>query len=399
MKRTGKKTAHPGVRRVGKNSFHVRVLAKCPRTGKRFEKERRVADVSLREALDVQHELKLELEASIADAANSGGVVPVSRRGRLAEDMTFVDYAKIWFVHIEKSGRKRPHVVDNDINRVETLILPLLGHLYIGDIGKPELSSWMERLSDLKKANGKPYARETLASAWRLLSTMLRDCELLIGVKNTAPDHMRFRVKSNVVGARDVLTRDELWALLKATDTESPDIRAMIWLAATTGMRFGELSALTWDDVDFDNRLIHVTRSQVDGNVFPTKTKTNRTVPLFDVMESVLVEHRRWLAKQRFRREDGLIFPSRTGGYRDSSVTRGPLLRCAKKAGLTKRVTNQCLRRTANNLIRQSAGEIAARAITGHATQAMTEHYSDVTIAEKLEAGNVAFGLEERHAS
>jgi len=61
-------------------------------------------------------------------------------------------------------------------------------------------------------------------------------------------------------------------------------------------------------------------------------------------------------------------------------------------------VTNQCLRRTANNLIRQSAGEIAARAITGHATQAMTEHYSEVTIAEKLEAGSVAFGplLEAR---
>ncbi|MCP4500378.1 MAG: tyrosine-type recombinase/integrase, partial [Deltaproteobacteria bacterium] len=150
-------------------------------------------------------------------------------------------------------------------------------------------------------------------------------------------------------------------------------------------------SALTWDDIDIESQLVQIKKSQVDGLVFPTKTKTNRTVPLFDIMIDILHEHRRWL-KQRFGFEDGLVFPSRFGGYRDSSVTRTPLLRCARKAGLNKRVTNQCLRRTANNLIRQSAGEIAARAITGHATQAMTEHYSEVTMAEKLEAGAIAFG-------
>ncbi|MCP4500374.1 MAG: hypothetical protein GY822_10485, partial [Deltaproteobacteria bacterium] len=198
MKRTGKKTAYPGVLRNGKNCFQVRATAKCPRTGKRYEKERRLTDVSLREALDVQNELKLQLNASIEDAANSDGVMPVSRRGRLAEDMTLLDYTKVWFVHVEKSGRKRPHVIDNDVNRAETLILPLLGHLYIEDIGKPELSTWMERIADLKKANGKPYAREMLSSGWRLLSTMLRDAELVIGVRNTSPDHMRFRVKNNI---------------------------------------------------------------------------------------------------------------------------------------------------------------------------------------------------------
>jgi len=73
-------------------------------------------------------------------------------------------------------------------------------------------------------------------------------------------------------------------------------------------------------------------------------------------------------------------------------MLRRPLIRCGEKAGLTKHVTPQTLRRTVNNLIRQAAGEIAARAITGHATQAMTEHYSDVTAAEKHRAGRAAFG-------
>src|SRR5690606_19443809 len=118
-------------------------------------------------------------------------------------------------------------------------------------------------------------------------------------------------------------------------------------------------------------------RSQVDGKVFPTKTSTHRTVPLHPTVATILKEHRAWLAA---RYKGALVFPSRVGTYRNSSVLRKPLQRCAAKAGIDKRVSNQALRRTVNNLIRQSAGEIAARAITGHATQAMTEHYSDVTV-------------------
>lgn len=50
------------------------------------------------------------------------------------------------------------------------------------------------------------------------------------------------------------------------------------------------------------------------------------------------------------------------------------------------------MRRTFNNLVRQAAGDIAARAMVGHATAQMTEHYSDVTVQEKREAQQAAFG-------
>lgn len=350
--------------------------------------------MSIAEALDVQEQLRRQLLAKFDDdvVVNDDGLGPVPQQGRLADDMPLMDYAKLWFVHVDKTGRKRPHVVDADLHRAERLILPQLGHLYIGDIGKPELSVWMDRLPLLVKDNGEPYAKATLKSAWRLLATMLRDAELLIGVRNTSPDHMRFRVNAPTVRPKDTLTRDELGALLAASEPESPDIRAMVWLAGTTGMRFGEVTALTWDDVDFDRGLIRITKSQVEGKVFPTKTSTNRTVPLFGVVADILVEHKAWLEQQSFNRIEGLVFPSRKGTYRMSSVTRGPLRRCAERAGIDKRVTNQALRRTVNNLIRQTAGEIAARAITGHATQDMTEHYSDVTLQEKMTAGEAAFG-------
>ena len=390
MKGAGQKTRHRGGRRLGRNSFKVRATHQCPRTGKRTEKERRLEGVTLSEAVDVQHQLKRRLveEAEKHDV----GVTPIGLQSRLADDMPLADYAELWIVHVEKTGRKRPHVVDTDAYRAEQHILPLLGHLYVGDIGKPELVEWMKRVPSIVKEDGTPYAKETLKSVWRLLCTMLRDAELLIGIKNDAPNNMRFRVDAPAQTKKPALTRSELTAILRELEHESPDVATMIWVQATTGMRFGEVSALTWDEMDFDEGLIHVRRSQVDGKVFPTKTSTNRTVPMFPEVRRRLLAHREWLDDKRWKREDGLVFPSRNGNYRTSTVTRKPLDRCAARAGIKKAVSNQTLRRTVNNLIRQTAGEIAARAITGHATQDMTEHYSDVTLEEKLHAGEAAFG-------
>gem|GEM_PF-1794874 len=179
MKRTGKKTAHPGVLRIGKNSYQVRATAKCPKTRKRYEKERRIHDVSLAKALDIQNAMRLQLEAFVEEqaAANDNTITPVRRQGQLAEDMTFTEYAEKWLLHVERAGRKRPHVVDGDIIKLESMVLPLLGDLYISEIGKPELALWMNKITQLKKPNGEPYAKNTLHSGWRLLASMLRDAE------------------------------------------------------------------------------------------------------------------------------------------------------------------------------------------------------------------------------
>jgi len=54
--------------------------------------------------------------------------------------------------------------------------------------------------------------------------------------------------------------------------------------AVYTGMRVGELSGLTWDDIDFTNRLIKVSKSY-DG---PTKSGHGRIIPILDSLLSIL---------------------------------------------------------------------------------------------------------------
>lgn len=65
-------------------------------------------------------------------------------------------------------------------------------------------------------------------------------------------------------------------------------VMTMIW----AGLRPGEASALTWDDIDFEKGVIHVTKSLdlKHGGVFKdTKTETgNRDVPLFAPLRKAL---------------------------------------------------------------------------------------------------------------
>jgi Phage integrase family len=60
--------------------------------------------------------------------------------------------------------------------------------------------------------------------------------------------------------------------------------RTLVLLAASTGLRQSELFGLKWRDINFANRLIHVTRSIVCGVVGPCKTESSqKPVPVHSV--------------------------------------------------------------------------------------------------------------------
>ena len=158
---------------------------------------------------------------------------------------------------------------------------------------------------------------------------------------------------------------------------------------ALTGLRFGEATALKWDDLDADAGIIRVRRAQWHGVVSTTKTGTSRTVPLVGALADILQKHRAGLlARQVKGLGDGWVFPDPRGDLQRSSFLRFPLQRALKGCGITKRVSVHGLRRTFNNLARQVAGDIVTRSITGHVTVAMTEHYSHVDAREKLAAAS-----------
>jgi integrase len=105
-----------------------------------------------------------------------------------------------------------------------------------------------------------------------------------------------------------------------------------IWAAAMySGLRLGELLALTWDDVDLATGVIYVRRSwdyrtRTEG---PPKSAAGvRRVPLVAVLRDVLIEHKMNVS------DSGLVFAGGSSGRLDHSSLRQRAKRTWQGAGM-----------------------------------------------------------------
>ena len=81
-------------------------------------------------------------------------------------------------------------------------------------------------------------------------------------------------------------TKDEINTLLTNADDW---FKNMVALAFYTGMRQGEIIALTWNDIDFENKTINVSKRIKKGVIDKPKTKSSiRLVPMLDTLEPYL---------------------------------------------------------------------------------------------------------------
>lgn len=135
-----------------------------------------------------------------------------------------------------------------------------------------------------------------------------------------------------------------------AEDRGQPVLAAIIAVAATTGLRRGELAGLRWSDMDLDAGRLHVRRSlknDIEGGwvLGPTKTHQIRRIPLDDFTLSVLRAHRsrveRWASDAGVEvADDGYAFtrdpsarePSKPDGL---SHSFGALCRAAGVRGVS----------------------------------------------------------------
>ncbi len=88
-----------------------------------------------------------------------------------------------------------------------------------------------------------------------------------------------------------VLTNAEVCIFLREARQCEHRFYPIWFVALTTGMRSGELMALTWKNIDFDAKIISVSRQWSSKSGFAsTKTQRNRVVPISDDLLHFLKE-------------------------------------------------------------------------------------------------------------
>lgn len=164
----------------------------------------------------------------------------------------------------------------------------------------------------------------------------------------------------------EVFTNLELTAL--ETALKGTRIFPIFMIGKYTGMRPGEILALTWNDIDLQNGTITINKN-VYGGVIQSTPKTshsNRTISIGKILNDYLCEY-------KIKHDcDGLIFKNRKGRpYEISSVNRVWRSTLAK-AGIPYR-TFYCLRHThASLLLANNIPITQVSARLGHANSSVT---------------------------
>jgi integrase/recombinase XerD len=180
---------------------------------------------------------------------------------------------------------------------------------------------------------------------------------------------------------RTILTRDEAKKIIEAARGKSPcerRDRALLETLYATGIRVGELIALTPYDVDTEEKTLHVVLGKGrKGRMVPLTTAAARAI------DAYLVRGRAELAGTRRAR---FLFLSNWGFRLYDSGANQIVRRYAEKAGVKKRVTCHTFRHSvATHLLKGRADIRQIQVLLGHRSLQTTERYTRVEIQDLRE--------------
>jgi integrase len=320
--------------------------------------------------------------------------------GLSASRVTVGEYLGQW---IERDRtRVRPSTWRGRETHVRVYLIPALGRIALGKLTPADV----DRALSGFQANGRPVsglrgrpqrpispltARHIRATLRRALTEAVRDG---LVVRNAAGDASAPYVPHKPVAYLDAPTARKL---LEATaPTEYGPLYA---LAATTGLRLGELLGLRWHDVNLTAGTLTVrqTLARKAGNGWalaePKSARSRRTIPLPSTARAALTrqEQRQEAARaavgDAWQDRDGLVFTDEVGRPCDPHRVSSAFHRAREAAGVP-RVRLHDLRHTAATLMLAEGVPLAVISEwLGHAGIAITAaHYAAVVPQLRHEA-------------
>ena len=182
---------------------------------------------------------------------------------------------------------------DNDIKETTKLlykrnihnhIIPKIGKIQLKRLSEDILQSFV---SSLKLA----------PSTVKLIFTVLKSALMCAEDKGLITNiWSKVKLPKKINSDVTILTQHEQ-SRLEGALCEKNDIGILICLY--TGLRIGELCALKWSDIDFENSVMHIkgTQSRIDGELKITSPKSKascRVIPIPDFLMEKLKEHKNY---------------------------------------------------------------------------------------------------------
>lgn len=320
---------------------------------------------------------------NVQQAILNGDYLPISEKR-----LTYKELFGEWWALYENSVK--PSTVYSCRSAFNRQILPYFGSKYIDKISVIDCQRWLNKLA----AECPTTFKETKARAARVL-----DYAIKLGMLTRNPFKLVTMPKvQKKERPENFYTKDELRRFLEQAKKESYQKYAMFRLLAFSGMRKGELMALTWPDINFNSGTVSINKtlsrdakSKKCINDTPKTSSSTRIVPLDAETMAVLGEWRRRQLNNVIylgTSKDNLVFSNPvTGKYYAQKALNEWTKKIARAAGV-KAITPHGFRHTHASLCFAaglSMQDVKER--LGHSSITMTmDIYTHVT-REQSKAG------------
>jgi len=291
-----------------------------------------------------------------------------------SENPLFSSFAERWFNDYVNVNNK-PATRTSKMYILSAALVPFFGRQRLADIALRDIDRFKARQIETGITNA--TINERLATLRTCLKTahawgVLADSPPIIKPLKARPRHT------------DFLSEEEARLLLGHTNGL---VRELILTTLRTGMRQGELKALQWTSIDWQNRSMTIMHSLCDQTRALDSPKGNRErhIPLDAEVYAILFAR---------RRRQGFVFTDLRGKPFRWTSLNCILARACASAGL-RRITWHVLRHTfATQLSMQGVPLNTVQTLLGHSDIATTMRYAHVapsslrSAIELLDPGN-----------
>ena len=268
-------------------------------------------------------------------------------------DMPFKEF---WELYKEDmSSRLRKTTMKNKEYIVNDKLLPYFGEIPLSEISAPMIRRWQNELIS------KGYEPTYLKTINNQLSAMMNYAVKYYDIKSN-PCHKAGNMGKNKAAAMPYWTLEEFNEFADAIIDKRASwtmFNILFW----TGMRLGEMLALTVKDINTDDMSIDINKSltRVEGELLITPPKTEasvRTITMSDGLCDILKDY---ISSMYQPEEDDRLFSEYTKSYVEHEMIRG-----IKLSGV-KKIHVHCLRHShASMLVQMGFNPIEIAARLGH---------------------------------
>lgn len=249
---------------------------------------------------------------------------------------------------------------------INDCIIPALGHLKLKDIKPAHIQQYITQLTELpKRTRGRlqddgAIAASTVRRYLTVLQSIFKQAVKLGVLAETPAKTERLTIPKAIQPKVQIFTKQEAAEMLACLEKEPLQFQVLIQLAIYTGARRGELVALKFSDVDYDNLTITVERAAIKlkgqkTQIKPPKDYEVRIITVNPACISLIEElhkEKEQEAKQIGSQwhNEGWLFTQWNGEIMNPQTPTAQFSKFLKKNGLTHRKFH-ALRHTSATLL------------------------------------------------